>query len=312
MDAQYLGLMQQIPPATYQQYNLYNATFSPSTVHCRNTALTQFFASYLMEDVYSVFKFTLPDTIDKSYFLPVLFFYGYISVFRTDMFGIIAQGCGLYGYNVYYRPTHAIVTNPLLKQQTAYLEIGKMCALIRLKYDYTGLWDIVSYYADILSLAAESMGINIINTRLAYVFPTENKAKGETFKEMYDRIAEGNPTVVIDKAVTNDTSWEPVFNNISSNYISGDLLELMRGVKAEFLTRIGIPNANTGKKERLIKAEVERNNVETASLPELWLEMLKEGMDTANRLFGGGFGVERRFNENGSSAIDSGNVQLEE
>lgn len=312
MDLSFLGLVQQMPPANYQQYNAYNAMFSPSTVHCSNTELVYFFTNYLLQDVFSIFKFRIPDTVEMSYFNPVLFMNGFITFFRTDKFGIIGQMCSLYGYNVYYQPTHTIVNNPLIRDGIKYLKIGRDCALVRLQYNYRGLYDIVTFFADLLALCAESMGINVLNTRLAYVFPTDNKAKAETVKEMFDRIAAGNPSIVIDKKLTMDGDrWEPVFNNIKQNYIAGDIAELMRTVKSMFLSMVGIPNANTGKKERLIKAEVESNDIETASLPDIWQEQLEKDFNMCNMLFGGDyFGVERRFMDNGRTDISRGGIRM--
>lgn len=308
----FLGLVQPIPPANYQQYNAYNAAFTPSTVHCGNTMLTAFFANYLLQDVYSVFKFNLPETIDMRYFLPVLFVQGYISLFRTRHYGVVAQMCSFYGYNFYYQPTHAIVSNPLLAEQIVYLEIGKQCEIAYLTNNYRGVYDIVMFFADLLALCAEGLGINILNSRLSYVFPAKNKASAESFKEVYDRIAEGNPTVIIDKDLTTDKQWEPFFNHLKENFIAGDIIALMKTVKQMFLTMVGIPNANTDKRERLVTAEINSNNIETNSLTDVWLENLQTGFEKANKLFGEQlFSVERRYNSNGSASVGGRDVLLE-
>ena len=61
-----------------------------------------------------------------------------------------------------------------------------------------------------------------------------------------------------------------------------------------FSTAIGIPNANTDKKERLITDEVNANNEETESLCELWLEQLKKTCDKTNEMFGIDISVDWR------------------
>lgn len=296
VDMSFLGMVQPMPPANYQQYNAYNSAFSPSTVHCSNTMMTEFFANYLLQDVFSVFDFKLPETIDMDYFRPVLFMQGFLSVFRTRTYGVVAQMCSFYGYNFYYRPTHVIINNALLKNNITYLEIGKKCEVIKLAYNYRGIYDIVMFFADLLALIAEGLGINILNSRLAYVFPAESKAKAESFKEMFDRIIEGNPTVVIDHKLMGETAWQPIFNHIKENFIAGDMIAIMKTIKQMFLTMVGIPNANTDKKERLVTAEVNSNNIETNSLTDVWLESLKADFKRANTLFGEElFGVERRY-----------------
>ena len=61
--------------------------------------------------------------------------------------------------------------------------------------DYGSCWDIVSYYADLLALATESLAVNITNSKLAYVFACQDKTVAESFKKMFDQINEGNPAV---------------------------------------------------------------------------------------------------------------------
>ena len=60
----------------------------------------------------------------------------------------------------------------------------------------------------------------------------------------------------------------------------------MRKIEEMFDTYIGIPNANTDKRERLVTDEVNANNVETATRCELWLDSLKKGCQKVNDMFG--------------------------
>ena len=69
----------------------------------------------------------------------------------------------------------------------------------------------------------------------------------------------------------------------------------MRKIEAQFDTDIGIPNANTDKKERLITDEVNSNNVETQALLDLWTESLTDGAEEANRMFGLDIGFSKRY-----------------
>ena len=74
-----------IIPSNYEFENLYNSMRSPSTVHCRNTALVEYYTKYLLEKAISVFKFDgLPETWARNYFQYVLFGYGYIAIINTD------------------------------------------------------------------------------------------------------------------------------------------------------------------------------------------------------------------------------------
>ena len=274
-------------PMDYSNKNLYNAAMSPSTVHCRNTNLQFFYRRYLMQKAISVFKWDIPETWDKDYFLYTLYGYGYCAVLNTEEFGVIPQWGALGGFNVFYRPTYVIITNPLIKKMKK-PTIGIDCTVIKLQPDYGSITDLVNYYADMLALCAESVGINMINSHVSTVFPASNKTLAESYKKMYDKIAGGEPAVVVDKNLFSDTgepTWTPFQKNLQQEYIADKILADMRKIEAMFDTDVGIPNANTSKRERLITDEVNANNVETATRCELWLDNLKKACERTRDMF---------------------------
>ena len=271
----------------YDFINVYNSRRSPSTVHVKNTRLQRYFRKYLLQKAISVFKWTLPEEWDRDYFLYTLYGIGFISIFYTDRYGVICQHCAPGGYNLYYRPSFVIVSNPLL-EKSLNLKIDKDCVLLKLQPDYSSIMDIVNYYADQLALCSEAMGVNLVNTKSGTVFGAESKAQAESYKKMYDNLSEGDPAVVIGKKLLNDDgspNWFPFTQNIRESYITSDVLSDMRKIESMFDTEIGIPNANTDKRERLIADEVNANNVETATRCELWLETIRKEINKANIMF---------------------------
>lgn len=229
----------------------------------------------------------MPSTWAKDYFLYTLYSYGYIAVIETDKFGVIPQGCGLNGYDVFYRPTNAVISNPLLRG-IVQPHIGTQCAIIKLQPDYGGVMDLVTKYADIMAMTMQTAGCNIEASKLAYVFTAENKTCAESFKKMFDKIAGGEPMVVQDaklKKADGNSAWEMFTNNLRNNYIAGDLLVDLQKWRNMFCTEIGIPNANTEKKERMLTDEVNANNQETYTKADLWLQELQEGVEQAKSLF---------------------------
>lgn len=275
-------------PFDYDFINAYNSLVSPSTVHVKNTGLARFFKRYLLQDAMSVFEWRLPDEWAANYFLTVLYCIGYIIILDTPEFGVIPQHGGLGGYNVMYQPRYAMVSNPLIPR-TLQPVIGEECAVLRLQPDYCGLYDLVDYYGDLMAVAAETAGINIINSKLSFVFAAKNKASAESFKKLYDQIQGGNPAAVVDKNLLDDEGHltvELLNQNVGQNFIADKLFDAISDIKQMFLTDIGIPNANTDKKERLISDEVRANDFETRSKCGLWLRELKKGCEQARRLFG--------------------------
>lgn len=295
-------------PYLYDYINMANSIVSPSTVHAERTATNRFFERYLMEKAISVFKWNIPEGWARNYFLYVLYCWGFISVVRTDKYGVIPQACSLRGYDIFYQPTNAVISNPLL---TGILEpeIGTECTVIKLQPDYGGILDLVQHYANMMAIATESIATNLVNTKLAYVFGAQNKAQAESFKKMFDDIQKGNPAVFIDKNLMDENGkpqWFTFSQNIKENYIVPDLLSDLRKIEAMFATEVGIPNANTDKKERLITDEVNANNFETRSKCELWLEELQKGCEETNAMFGTDLSVDWRedLQEEGGEAYD--------
>ena len=301
-------------PFDYQTLNYYNATRSPSTVHVKNSRLRKYFRKYLFQKAISVFKWNLPEEWDSDYFKYTLYGLGYIAVIDTDQYGVICQGGALGGYNLYYRPSYIVITNPLIRETiTASIDrrtegtadraftatSGKECVIIKLQPDYSSIMDIVGFYADQMALAAESMGINLLNIKTGTVFGAESKNKAESYKKMYDKLSDGEPAVVIDKELMDDQgkpSWFPFTQNVKESYVVSDILSDLRKIEAMFCTEVGIPNANIDKKERLISDEVNANNVETSSRCEMWLEEIRKGLTKANEKYNLNLAVDWRVN----------------
>ena len=297
----------------YDFINRYNAHIKPSTVHAQENATTWFFRRYLLQKIISVFEFEgIPEEWSTNYFLYTLFCLGFVAVVRTDKYGVICQHCSLYGYNIYYQPTNVNIANPLLRGNLT-PEIGKTCEVIKMQPDYGSCWDIVSYYADLLALASESLAVNITNSKLAYVFACQDKAVAESFKKMVDLINEGNPAVFADKKLFDDNGdplWTTFQNNLKQNYVAGDMLDDMLKIDARFCTEIGIPNVNLAKQSGVTDNEVESNNIDTKSKATLWLETIQESLNKVNDMFDLNMSVKFRFNEevDNNAAVDNGLV----
>lgn len=300
----------------YDFINNYNGHIKPSSTHTGDNATSWYFKRYLIQKIISVFEFkNIPKTWSKDYFLYVLFIWGYIAIIETDKFGVIPQQGSLYGYDVFYRPTNITISNPLLRGITQ-PRIGTECALIRLQPDYGSCWDIVSYYADLLALCSESVGANLVNSKLAYVFACDNKTTAESFKKMMDAINQGEPAVFADKKLFNEDgkpNWDSFQNNLRQNYIAKDILEDMAKIDARFCSEIGIPNINIAKESGVTDNEVEANNIDTKTKASLWLETIRLGVEQANEMFGLDITVDFRFNAdigdyNNGTVINNGNV----
>lgn len=295
-------------PFFYDYSNREISSLQPGSIHCADNELQNFFKRYLLQRALSVFEWELPKTWEKNYFLYVLFVRGFIAIINTDKFGVIPQGCGLYGYNVMYQPTNCTIANPLLSGNLR-PRIGKDCTVIRLQPDWGGIYDLVCHYANLLACASEANAVNLMNSKFSYVFFAANKAEAETFKKLYDSFSSGHPAVVIDKKLLNENgepNWQLFTQNVSQNYIVDRNMIVFRRLQEMFDTEIGIPNINQDKKERLVVDEVNANNVETYSNASLWLDELKKGCEQANKMFGINMSVKLRDFSKIMQAVEGG------
>lgn len=294
-------------PFFYDYLNAQSATSGTGAIKASDTRITRYFCRYLLQKAISVFKWEIPEGWAKNFLLYCLYCWGFVAVFKTDKFGVIFQPCGLRGYDVFYRPTHAVIANPLLRGNLQ-PRIGKECELLRLQPDYGGILDIVYHYAELMAIATETASVNLFNSRLAYVFYADNKAKAETFKKLYDKLSAGEPAAVIGKETMNTDGtppWTMFLQNVGQNYITDRIISDLRKIEAMFDTDIGIPNANTDKRERLVTDEVNANNIETLSKCDLWLQELKESAGKIKTMFGIDISVDWRYNINEMGVQDN-------
>lgn len=208
----------------------------------------------------------------------VLLTNGYIPVVKTDI-GTLALEGGFYGQNMYYMPTNVLVNNPVLRQIDE--KIGEKGELLYINYEYNkfqGVMSLINRYAVLLANIDCSLNISLYNSRLAHVFEAETDAQLKSLQKMYDDVSRGNPAVFLKKGMKNigkdnDSSY---FLNVKNTYIGNDLLLTKRSIMNEFLTEIGINNANTDKRERLNSDEVNANNSEVRCTIVRFIDSLNE------------------------------------
>ena len=279
-----------ILPVFYDYMNARTSLVTPSTLHIANSEVAWFFKRSLIQKILARYKIKIPKTWSTSYFKYVLFCIGFISVFETDVFGVIPQICTPNGRNVFFEPSTVNVTNPLIENGTLQtLEIGKNCELIKMQPDFGGVMDIVEYYGNMLALCVSTAEINLHNSKLSYIFAAKNKSAAESFKKLYDQVSSGEPAAFIDKNLLDDNgniNVQYFTQSVGQNFITPQILDAMRTIENMFDTEVGIPNANVSKRERLTDDEVNVNNSETFCRATLWLESMKEGFEKVRDMFG--------------------------
>lgn len=291
----------------YDFLNLIGSSNKPGTVHAANTALGMRFRRYLFQKTISVFDWTLPENWSKDYFLYVLYAAGFVCIADYDGFGVIPQYCSLIERNVFYEPKKTLTVNPAFNGRQFQKTIGRDCEILKLTPDYLGITDIVGQYADAMALCWETTAVNLVNSKLAYVFAAKDKAQAQSFKAMVDEINEGQPAVFIDKKLFDEDgkpTWMPFDQNVGANFIVPEILEALSHIEARFDQEIGLPNNMNIQKERVTNDAVHQADAATYSKAELWLTSLQEGIEKAVAMFpelDGQLSVEWRKTKGGAS-----------
>lgn len=271
-------------------------------------ASAEYYRMYLLRKVFAIFEFYgMPKTWDKDYFLTRLFLDGYLCVTDTEL-GVIPLQCGFYGVNVFQHPTNCNIANPILGNFDR--TIDEDCVLLKLQYSYTGIYPILNRYATLLAMCDSSIAVNLMNSKVSFIGLCESKNQANTMKRMYDEISCGNPAVFVNENAVNPSKF--FFNNVKQNFVGEEIQALKRSIINEFLTEIGINNANTDKRERLNADEVNANNSEIGCNVQHWLDNIREGLAQVKDMFGIDITVRRRTWEGGqnesteSSGLPSG------
>lgn len=280
-------------PLNYDKINIAAGRFSPSSIKAHNNLSFWFWSRSLFQRAASVIDFDVPENWEgkiKDFFVYCLFKYGYVAVFYDNSFGLSFQPCTLKGYTFYYQPESCIVANPLLNKE---FKLGSQAQLVKLTPDYYGVWDIIDYYAEKLSMLDVSINSSIVNSKFAYLLGAKTKGAAQALKKLLDQINKGEPAVIYDSRIFDDPSskgdvspFQTWFrDSMKNNYITSDLLTDFQTILNNFDREIGIPTIPYEKKERLVQSEAESTEIDAKARSIIWIETLDSSIKEVKQLY---------------------------
>lgn len=277
-----------------------------------NERLQLDYKTWCLKKLFGAFEFGgIPDEWDYDYMLTNLFIHGYIAITDTSA-GVVPLRCGITGIDIFDHPTRAIFANAVLGNFERNLygdNPATDCALVKIQYDFMGAMPIVDRYAALLALCDNSIAVNLRNSKVAFIGLVSSKQQAATFEKMYRDIDSGKPAVYAKKGdgLTTDDIY---YNHVRETYIANDVQLLKQSIKNDFLTEVGLNNANTDKRERLIVDEVNANNDEVQANVQHWIDNIREGLKRANALFGLNLSVKlRKFDGRGADNEQNENTE---
>ena len=249
-----------------------------------------YYREWMLKKLFAIFRFSgIPENWDYDYMMTALFCDGKFCITDTDL-GVLPLVCGVSGYNVFNHPSEVQIANPILGTLRRVIDVD--CALVKLQYTYGGIMYMIERYATLLSMCDSAIAVNLMNSTVAFIARAANAKQARSYKKMFDIISSGSPFVVVSQDLAGE---EQIFyNHVKQNFVADDIQIVKRKIINEFLTEIGVNNANMDKRERLVADEVAANNDEVRTNVQHWLDNIREGLNSANRLFGLNLGVDLR------------------
>ena len=276
----------------YTERNLSSDRFLdnfPKKVEGLNNISYFYYRDVLLTKFYSVIRpVNFPTYWDTDYVYDCLFNEGYLCITDTKA-DVLPLKCGIGGVNLFNKPTTCFIANPILG--TFNRTIDDNCVLLyfwNLYGEYRNINNLITRYATKLANIDGSIDISLINSRVAHVFEADSEGMKRTIEKIYDDVSSGKPAIVMkkgQKSMFDEKGMQRDFLNVKNTFIGNDLMTMKRSIINEFLTEIGIQNANTDKRERLNGDEVNSNNQETDALIDVWLETLNKCCDKVNDMF---------------------------
>lgn len=244
-----------------------------------------------------IFK-NLPKGWSEDFFHFCLNYLGFVTVFHTnreDLLkygegGVVFQPCTLGGFDFYYNPKYAMVTNPMYQKK---LTLSKDAELMKLTPDFRGTFDILDFYATRLAELSKSIMMAIKTSKYGMILTATNEAQSATLKKVWDKIQAGEELVVYkddketsDEIVPMEEPFKAWTQELKDNYVLDKLLADMNTILDSFYCEIGLPISPTQKKERLITSEADFGMAQSQARISCWYATLNESLEVINNKFG--------------------------
>lgn len=280
-------------PMNYDSINLAAGMYSPSPVKNRNNKSFDYFVRSLFQRATTVFEWEVPDTWEgpvKDFFLYCLYKFGYVVISDFEQFGLGFQPCGLKGRDFYYQPTNALVANPSLDRSLD-IKLHEQGEILKLTPDYRGIWDVLEFYAEKLSLLDNAINMSLINNKYAFFLGARNKTAGAALKKMLDLVNKGEPAVVWDMKLLNDpTDKEMPFqewkrDHLKDSYLTTDQLLDFHTIMNDFDAEVGIPTIPYQKKERMVTDEATSKIADGKARSVTMYETLQSSLVMVKKLY---------------------------
>ena len=262
----------------------------PTDVSGIENIASAYYFNYLLRLTKGIFDIKVPEHWDSDFLMDTLLLDGVFGIFEHNS-EPLALNCHPYGVNVYYKPTSFNIANPVLGSFSKTIGIdGEIIYLEEypgVNAQFKTIRPLLTKYAYQLAACDKCIDQSLMNSGVTAIFSAQSKKAAESYRKMYDEISEGKPAVFVDEelGLTSPNSRALQYTPAKDNFVCDKVQIQKRCIIDEFLTAIGVNNANTDKRERLNADEVNANNDECYVATAVWRRNLKETTAKAIKLF---------------------------
>ena len=195
----------------------------------------------------------LPETIKPEFIERTLYAHGKALFFNDPLVGFMCLPCSASGkVNIYGEPQSFNATGFNYNKRYTL----EKSVLIKNNMIQAPTQNFISVYAAKLYSIERALDTNVNAQKTPYVIACDQNSL-LTATNMYNQINDNEPVIFVDKNMNLDTI--KILETVAP-FVCDKLADYRHDVTNEVLTFLGIDNANTDKRERLVSDEVTSNN----------------------------------------------------
>jgi hypothetical protein len=239
----------------------------------------------------NIFEWTgLPENMKPEYIEKTLFEHGQALFVNDSALGFLCLKCLVDGgFNVYGEPVKFRAVGLNYNKQ---YDIDNSVLIknnpLKVPTDY-----FITIYANKLTEIERTMDVNVKAVKTPYIVTCDEKDL-LTFKNIFKMVDGNVPAIYADKNL-NINAIQVLQTGVE--FLCDKLADYRHDVTNEVLTFLGINNANTDKRERLISDEVNANNAYVDENISYMLESRQQACEQINAMYGLNISVDVKHKE---------------
>lgn len=262
--------------------DIIDETLAMATYELDNFKTFVYYALRLRSLASTMFKWEgLPDSVNPIFLEQAMVTYGMIGFAKDDVTGdLIALPAVMNGkLNIYGYPTRW----RLFGMNGYNLPVDeKNSVMVWDNYNRMPIFSDLLMFAKRLSVIERTIDVNVEGQKTPYIL-SGDKTQINTLKQIYKDICSNKPVVLTDKSLNlQQITCTPTV----TPFVAGELQIIKRNIWNEAMTFLGVDNANSEKRERLVTEEAQGNRGAVMNQRYARLKPRQEGAERINKMFG--------------------------